>query len=425
LQAFLSPQDQLLIQYQNQVLNITPGSSVQLRFDPVNDTDLHGMVYGGLVSIKNDLTGETREFATQEKFILSPDDIAGSLVSLGALAPAAGGENEDQNDSSQISFANEAGLIDRNPQSFLSAESALNQSENNVIGQLNNSQPENNNNNNNGNNNGSNGNNGDNNLTPFPVALPPLGATDMAGANHRRMENPLDTTDFYARKKLVMGQDNLPKRIADDLSVSPWGDYIERVTARVAEAKGTSQWQVGRMTDGTVIVRSAFDIPDEKIRTLTSNQGLHYALGTIPTSVPPSGTATYNLVAATNPTHIDGRAAPGQMTGVVNVIFDTAIKIGADLTVLMPDSSWRMVQAPNAIVNLPGSTYGSFFMTPNVTGSGCGDGRACSGSITGSLVGANAEGAALVYDIKSGPTTPPGQFPTFDTVIGGAGYFER
>jgi len=70
----------------------------------------------------------------------------------------------------------------------------------------------------------------------------------------------------------------------------------------------------------------------------TSHQGFHSVYGkpTAEGDIPTAGVATYDLVAATNPTIDDGSFAPGTFTGELGVLFGPIFKVGVDFTVDMP-----------------------------------------------------------------------------------------
>jgi len=135
---------------------------------------------------------------------------------------------------------------------------------------------------------------------------------------------------------------------------------------------------------------------------LSSNQGVPYVIGIPTPSMPTSGSATYTLLGATQPTYIDGSTSPGAFSGTINVNFGGAkagTTVGMDFTVAMPGTTY----------NLSGSTTATsamFSANPAVTigGSSCFSG-ACSASVEGFFAGASAQRIGVGYQITDSQTT--------------------
>lgn len=129
----------------------------------------------------------------------------------------------------------------------------------------------------------------------------------------------------------------------------------------------------------------------------SANQGLHYVIGMPTPSMPQSGTATYTLAGATQPTYIDGSSTPGTLSGSLSVDFGR-FTVGTNLNVAMPDGKGYAMN--NAAASISGSTFsGSFFGPTQVTGTGGACSSGCSALVNGFFAGASAERAGLGYKI--------------------------
>ncbi len=144
----------------------------------------------------------------------------------------------------------------------------------------------------------------------------------------------------------------------------------------------------------------------------SANQGLHYVVG-MPTPVlPASGSATYTLLGATQPTYIDGSTVPGKFSGTLSVSFGAIASIDANFTVAMPDLTYGM-----SVKGAPTSTA-LFSFTPTMTG--CLSTTSCSGSVQGFFAGPTAERAGVGYHIAD---FDPNKFISKDIV--GAAAFQK
>jgi hypothetical protein len=125
----------------------------------------------------------------------------------------------------------------------------------------------------------------------------------------------------------------------------------------------------------------------------TADQGLHYAVGTPTPSMPPTGTANYTLLGATQPTYIDGRTGPGTLTGNLAVNFG-ALSVTTNLNVTMPDASYSI--RGDSIIS-----GGTAFFFGDTSGSlSCTGGSGCTARVDGFFAGASAERAGLGYHVS-------------------------
>ena len=73
--------------------------------------------------------------------------------------------------------------------------------------------------------------------------------------------------------------------------------------------------------------------------------------------MPTTGTATYSLIGATNPTYADGRTTPGTFSGTLGIDF-AGNRVSGSFNVAMPNGSgytWSMATIPSGA----GSTHGT------------------------------------------------------------------
>lgn len=144
-------------------------------------------------------------------------------------------------------------------------------------------------------------------------------------------------------------------------------------------------------------------------QTFNSNQGLHYVVGMPTVNMPASGTATYALAGATQPTFVDGSGSPGTFSFAQGG--GLFVNYGATYSVSL---SQAQVTMPNwGTYNLNGSTCSSgssFSMSLFATGTGqaC-PACSCSSFMTGFFAGTNAERAGIAYHISDGQASPSKQ----------------
>jgi len=134
--------------------------------------------------------------------------------------------------------------------------------------------------------------------------------------------------------------------------------------------------------------------------TYGQNQGLHYVVGLPTSSMPQSGTASYTLLGATQPTYLDGSQSPGSFSGGLTVNFGS-LTVSTALNVVMPDASYAIRgDAPisgNVFANT-GCTFCDSTLT--ISGGSCGGACGyCEVKVNGFFAGSTAERAGLGYHI--------------------------
>ena len=127
-----------------------------------------------------------------------------------------------------------------------------------------------------------------------------------------------------------------------------------------------------------------------------ANQGFHYVVGMPTPSMPQTGTATYTLMGATQPTYLDGTVPPGTFSGSLSVDFGQ-LTVGMDLNVGIDGKGYAI--GGNARIS--GSTFSSSTGNLTIAGTGGGAcvGSGCSASVDGFFAGASAARAGLDYHI--------------------------
>ncbi|GEM_PF-2305532 len=154
----------------------------------------------------------------------------------------------------------------------------------------------------------------------------------------------------------------------------------------------------------------------------TSQQGMHFVYGTPATDLPTSGTVSYALAGATNPTIRDGSVAPGSVTGSAAVAFGSTAKVGLDMQITIGGHNYAV--ATNGGAANPGSSQISVtgnmgFRANNITvtpgGPAC-TGASCSATVTGFLAGSGASHIGVSYTLGGG---------AFDKQVDGAAVFAR
>jgi hypothetical protein len=149
----------------------------------------------------------------------------------------------------------------------------------------------------------------------------------------------------------------------------------------------------GVLAWGRWIGAAELSTPQTVIVNHGPDQGLHYVVGLPSPSMPPSGTATYSLLGATNPTYVSGVPGAGRFDGFVTVTFGPSGTIDGNFKVAMPDTiyswSWRA------------TTAAQFSATVNAV-NGCSGGSICSAYVDGFFSGATAERIGAAYHIDDG-----------------------
>ncbi|AKH42921.1 hypothetical protein FHS61_000694 [Altererythrobacter atlanticus] len=166
----------------------------------------------------------------------------------------------------------------------------------------------------------------------------------------------------------------------------------------VADVIGWARWAGGE-TGGRYYAMGSVALP--------ADGGWHVVSGTPATNLPVSGTATYAVAGATNPTIRDGSLAPGSATGTAAVAFGATPRVGIDVAVSIGGSTYNI--ATNGGAANPGTgievgtsgTNNMVFREYNLTASGsgavCGGSGACGAVFTGFLAGEGASHIGLSY----------------------------
>jgi hypothetical protein len=127
--------------------------------------------------------------------------------------------------------------------------------------------------------------------------------------------------------------------------------------------------------------------------TYNANQGLHFVVGTPTPVLPTSGSASYSLLGATQPTYVDGRTGPGTFTGRMDVSFGPVATINGNFNIAMPDGKGFALSSS-------GSTSSALFsLSTSVTGSGGACFSGCSAQVQGFFAGPSAERAGIGYRV--------------------------
>jgi hypothetical protein len=143
-----------------------------------------------------------------------------------------------------------------------------------------------------------------------------------------------------------------------------------------------------------------------------ANQGYHYVVGVPTAAMPTSGTATYALLGATNPTYATGAIGPGTFSGSLSVTFGTSAIVNGSFSVAMPDArsyAWTgTATASGASFSMPGS------VPTGTGGTSCLSG--CSAAVQGFFAGAAAQRAGISYRVTD--TLNP-------TIVGAAAFAKQ
>lgn len=128
----------------------------------------------------------------------------------------------------------------------------------------------------------------------------------------------------------------------------------------------------------------------------SANQGLHYVVGIPTPTMPQVGTATYALIGATQPTFLDGTAAPGTFSGRLSVDFQR-LSVGLNLNVGIGGLGYAI----GGSAGISGSTFSSSLgnVTVAPTGGGACGTSGCSANVDGFFAGTDAARAGLTYQV--------------------------
>jgi hypothetical protein len=165
-------------------------------------------------------------------------------------------------------------------------------------------------------------------------------------------------------------------------------------TMSVYEPSGTQTVQIGRWANGTFAGRFYSSVDSTHQLTLNADQGFHYAIATVPATLPCSGSKTYALAASTRPTSPNGAATTGSLDQLAaTVTFNGAnaptVAVSGLVTV---GGQQRSFSGSAATRNELHPTWQAFY-NYNVTSQTAGVGTALA---YGSFGGANAAQLGLV-----------------------------
>jgi hypothetical protein len=121
---------------------------------------------------------------------------------------------------------------------------------------------------------------------------------------------------------------------------------------------------------------------------------LHYVIGSPTPVMPVSGTATYTLIGATQPTYVGGASSPGAFSGTLTAQFSPSGPIvQGSFAAAMSDRTYSW--------SANGGGSGPFFSMTASTVSGCANsGSSCNAQMTGFFSGANADRAGVAYKVQ-------------------------
>ncbi|MBL9071840.1 MAG: hypothetical protein JNM03_17800 [Sphingopyxis sp.] len=175
----------------------------------------------------------------------------------------------------------------------------------------------------------------------------------------------------------------------------------------ITDASGNADMLIGRWTDGVNTGANPF--------TLSADQGLHYML-TRPVAsdfaLPVQGLISYDLLAATRPTIIDGSLPAGGFDGDMAIVLGAAPKVAFDATITMPGligeanrtfryaTAGGMSDPTQSQTSLTSSSGGRFgFLVPGVAGPDCQTAN-CQFDANGAFAG-NSEQLGLTYAARN------------------------
>jgi hypothetical protein len=169
-------------------------------------------------------------------------------------------------------------------------------------------------------------------------------------------------------------------------------------SAQVHDVGGDATVLIGRWSNGTANLGNQSTV-------LGPNQSAHYMLiAPPPANFPASGRIDYEMIAATQPTFLDGRTLPGLFVADFSVAFGSRPTYGMEGKITMPEPGGNVVYSfatqggvanPNEI--LAGTNPLSSGMLLSMTGNGLACSGSCPIAFNGSFSGANLSHAGFVY----------------------------
>ena len=135
----------------------------------------------------------------------------------------------------------------------------------------------------------------------------------------------------------------------------------------------------------------------------SGNKGLHYVIGLPTPTMPTTGSFTFNLFGATNPTAVDGGVAPGTFTGSVNVNFATG-NAALTMNIAMPGFTYNVAGQNVAFAS---NTFSATNITTVTAGAvpGAYCSVACKTGVEGAFYGAGATHLGLSYSVNDAGAT--------------------
>ena len=132
--------------------------------------------------------------------------------------------------------------------------------------------------------------------------------------------------------------------------------------------------------------------------TIGANDGLHYVIGLPATSMPTSGTFTYNLIGATAPTLANASVAPGTLNSASLVGNFTAGTVNVNMSVSAGGTTWGG-SANGTILSTTFTATGLANVTAGGSPLGCSSG--CAVAVEGLFSGAGATHAGIIYSVNT------------------------
>ncbi len=196
----------------------------------------------------------------------------------------------------------------------------------------------------------------------------------------------------------------------ESIGLCPGVLCLSRGTAQVTDAGGDSIASWGRWIDGAARVSVLFlgSSHDQ-----SSRAGMHYLVGVPTLTMPTSGTASYQLAGATQPTFSDASRNPGIFSGTAVVQFGsgqtTRVALDAQAS-FAGDATYRFTTtgglsnpgATNLTMTAPNAFRGTLdVQTPGAGNAlGCTAGQSCRASVSGAFLGPEAARLGLGYSLS-------------------------
>jgi hypothetical protein len=240
--------------------------------------------------------------------------------------------------------------------------------------------------------------------TPTPIAA--------AGAYNGSMSLLFDQTganDFNSRPNVERNAASFNTDGGLESVTFP-GGAVSRGSAKLTDVGGDATVTVGRWHDGTFTDRQTSPLSgSSNTGVLPLNGGLHYVIGLPSGALPVSGSASYDLLAATRPTLSDGSLTPGVFAGKMAVAFGYQPRLGLEGSVTMTESGAPVVYSfttPGGVAGAAASGY-QILNAANatgyvpVTGTGAVCASSCRFNFSAGFAGTGYDHAMLTYSLGS------------------------